>query len=132
MFTTTTIHDCIRLVHHKIHSNHPVLVMLNSSFAVSSVLSKRSRLSQLPNISIKPDLFPKERDIESKLLKERRSLISNGVDSKLIKLRGNLIYVNNVNHGVVVDSVFKLYSLPSNSDLSSETLKTGFFNRPIY
>ena len=78
---------------------------------MSSVLSKRSRLSQLPNISIKPDLSPKERDIESKLLKERRSLISNGVDSKLIKLRGNLIYVNNVKHG----SVFKL----------SESLKTG-------
>ena len=33
----------------------------------------------------------------------------------MIKLRGNLIYVNNVKHGVVVDSVFKL----------SESLKTG-------
>ena len=115
MFTTTTIRDCIRLGRYKIHSNRPVLVMLNSSFAVSSVLSKRSRLSQLPNISIKPDLSPKVRDIASKLLKERRSLISNGVDSKLIKLRGNLIYVNNVKHGVVVDSVFKLL----------ESLKTG-------
>ena len=44
MFTTTTIRDCSRLGDYKINSNRPVLVMLNGSFAVSSVLFKKSRL----------------------------------------------------------------------------------------
>ena len=94
--------------------------MLNGSFAMSSILSKRSKLSQISN---KPDLLPKERNIESMLLKERISLNSTGVYSKLIKLRGISIYVNNVKHGVVVDSVFKLCPLPSNRHLSSENSK---------
>ena len=63
---------------------------LNSAREVSTILANRQKLW---GISIKPDMAKQEREIESLLLKERRSLITSGKKSKEIKIRGKSLYV---------------------------------------
>ena len=103
-----SIRDCFRLGGYKQDRNRPILVKFVRCHDASLILSNKRNLSSIPGISIKPDLSPEDRRTESLLLKERRSLIASGVDRKVIKIRGSTLFVNNVKHGCVVNSVLKV------------------------
>jgi len=64
-----------------------MLVTLNRSADVSSILSKRAQVK--PPYVIKPDLSREARTIESHLLKTRWSLIQANTPKSDIKVRGN-------------------------------------------
>lgn len=76
---------------------------MNSVRDVSKVLANRSRLAGHPGISVKANMSAVERRVESVLLKARWDLIHSGIERKSIKLRANSLYVNNVQHGSVMD-----------------------------
>ena len=78
-------------------SPRPILVKFLRTFEVTYILSKKGLL-QKP-ISIKPDMSRDERASEAAFLRERWSLIQDGIDRKSIKLRSYEIYVNNELHG---------------------------------
>ena len=112
--TSNSIRDCFRLGKFNPDRNRPVLVKMIRSHEVASVLSNRKKLATTPGISIKPDLSPEDRKVESLLLKERRSLIHSGVDRKEIKIKGNTLLVNKEKHGHVINSTFERISRLSN------------------
>ena len=103
-----SICDCIRLGKYSSERTRPVLVKLSRACDVHSILSSRHKLahSESNNVSIKPFMTKSERETESTLLKERRALITSGVDKSEIKIRGNTLYVNKTKFGTVKDSVF--------------------------
>lgn len=98
--------DCFRLGRFKSGHSRPVLVKLARSADVLSILSNRKLLANHPGISIKPDLSKDQRWIESLLLKERRTLISAGTSSSIIRIRGSNLYVSNKKYGYVDKSKF--------------------------
>ena len=63
--------DCARLGKFSQSKNRPVLVKLNSSNIVTTVLSSRKTLAKLDHISIQPDLSTEDRKKLTILLKER-------------------------------------------------------------
>lgn len=95
------IRDCQRLGKYSETKHRPILVKLNRSRDVISILSSRAKLAERPGISIKPDMTKEERKIESMLLQERRKFIQSGTTSSLIELRGTSLYVNNKKDGSV-------------------------------
>ena len=103
----TTVCDCIRLEKYIESRKRPILVKLNSAREVSTILASRPKLDK--GISIKPDMAKQEREIESLIFKERRSLITSVMQSKEIKIRGKSLYVSNALYGCVdyVDSEIK-------------------------
>ena len=121
--TSASIRDCVGLGKFKENHTHPVLVKFVRSSDVSSILNNRKNLSIMPDITIKPDLSPKERRVESLLLKERRILINSGVNRSKLRLRGNTLFVNNTKYGEVVDSTFqKAQSVPSSTIIVQATV----------
>ena len=103
-----SIRDNYQLGKYQPNRSGPILVKMTRSSEVSSILSNRHKLTSQPGIFIKADLSPKERLIESLLLKERRSLIELGVDRSGIKIRGNALYVKKQKHASVINSVLNL------------------------
>ena len=65
--------DCTRLGKFSEDRCRPALVTMNQPNDVATILANRAKLSQMPHISIKPDLSAAERKGESILLKERRN-----------------------------------------------------------
>ena len=113
-----SICDCTRLGKFNPEGDkpRPILVNLMRASDVTSVLSNRSKLSRMPNISIKAFMTPTERAIESILLRECRSLISNGTERKSIRIKGNCILVHNEPYGRVIDNIFLLHPVNSGED----------------
>ena len=62
-------------------------------------------------VTLKPDLPPEARKVESLLLKERWQLIQNGKDRKDIRIRGNSIFLSG-----------KLLATVTNGELHKEHL----------
>lgn len=125
--SSNSIHDYFRLGKYDPEKVRPILVKFIRSYDVASILSNRRNLASLPGISIKPDLTPEERKVESLLLKERRSLIDAGVERRDIQLKGNSLLVNKAKHGYVVNSEFKRTSKPlppAETDQSEPTATT--------
>ena len=111
-----SVRDCFRLGKYSENRCRPVLTTLSRSNDVISVLANRRHLShssQYPHISIKPDLTPEARKVESILLKQRRELITSGTNPRDIKIRRDTLLINGRKHGVVVDSTFQLCPLVS-------------------
>lgn len=106
LVSVTSICDCFRLGKFCDGKTRPVLVKLTRSADVVSILSNRHKLVSLRGIYIKPDLNPQDRKVESLLLKERWSLIQNGVARSNIKIKGNCIFVDNKKHGLIRDDEF--------------------------
>jgi len=75
----------------------PLLVKFLRSADAIQVLSNQA-LFKYP-INIKPDLSPEELATESALLKERRALINQNVERKRIKMRNNVLYLDNKIYG---------------------------------
>lgn len=115
LITHQSLRDARRLGKYKESNHRPILVQFTRVSDVTLILSQRSKLSNFPSISIKADLTRSERAIESLLLKERRSLITSGIDRKLIKIRGNSIFVNNKRHGKATESTFDLCTSSENT-----------------
>ena len=116
MYKTRKIFLTIYNQEYIINSNdrhRPVLVKLTRSCDVSNILANRGKLSNLPGISIKPLMSPKERNTESILLRERYIVINSGTSRSVIKIRRNALYINNTKYGSVTDSIFTLCSSPS-------------------
>ena len=94
----------------------PILVKLNRASDVSGILRGRRSLDH--GIHIKPDMTPRERFIESLLLKERRSLIELGCDRTSIKISNSKLFLNNQLYGQVVEDGFvKSSGLPDVASL---------------
>lgn len=104
----------------------PLLVKFLRSTDASNVLRNKSKLS--PPVYIKPDLTPEEKAKESMLLKERRSLIEQGVNRKQIKLLNNSILVSGKPHCQVEKSELKFNPTSPYAPtllLSSEQMSTS-------
>ena len=80
----------------------PVLVKLSRSYDVSSILANRQNLPK--GLTIKPDLSPAERAVESLLMKERWQLIQSGQNKKDVKIYGSKIFLKGNLYGSVIDS----------------------------
>ena len=85
----------------------PLLVKLLRTTEVSVILSNRSKLTK-SKVYIKPYMTPSERNSESILLKERKSLISSGANPKDIKVKSNKLLLNGSVYGSVQGSSFSL------------------------
>ena len=121
-----SIRDCTRLG--KFSESHtrprPILVKLNCKRDVISILTNRTKLAT--GIFVKPDMSLQERKVEALILKERRSLINSGTDSKHIKIRGNSLFVrNNVFGSVDVTGSELKFIFSSNTPNSSLVLNNG-------
>ena len=120
LLANISVRDCRRLGKYSETSlsPRPLLVTLTKSSEVYDILAKRYFLAK-ENIFIKPDLSPADRQVESILLKERRSLINTGTNSKSIKLRGDKLFIDDQAYGCVVDGVFTRNLSLSNSPSST-------------
>ena len=92
--STSSIRDHFRLGKFCEHSSkpRPILVKFVRAADASRVLSM-SRLLKKP-VFVKPDLSPSQRVRDSILLKERWSLITDGMPRASIKIRDSKLYVN--------------------------------------
>ena len=101
-----SIRDCRRLGKYSQSSSRPrpILVILNSTIAVLSVLSLCSRLTS--PISIRPDLTPADCLSHGLLLRERRSLLDAGTEKNAIRIRSSGLYVSGRLVGKVVNGVY--------------------------
>ena len=124
--------DCSRIGKYSEQRTRPLSVKFSRSCDVAMVLSNRHKISkaEYPKIFIKPFMSIAERITESTLLKEGRTLIDSGIERKLIRIRGNSIYINktkvgsaNINKGNFVRHQQPLdqspESIPTNNILSA-------------
>ena len=98
--TPATVRDCIRLGKYRGSNQRPrpILVKLNSSKAVTTIISNSAQLR--PNIFVKRDLTKEERHVNSILLKERHRLVTEqGIDKTTIRFRGCRLFINNRPYG---------------------------------
>jgi hypothetical protein len=115
--------DCSRIGKYSEQRARPLSVKFARTCDVAAVLSNRQKISKdHPNVFIKPFMSIAERKIESILLKERRTLIDSGVERKLIKIRGNSIYINKTKVGSANEDIFIRCQQPQ--DQSSEPTPT--------
>ena len=117
-FSENTVRDCLRLGKYSSDRSRPLLVTLNRSCDVSSILSNKSRLADKPSIGIRADLPPHLRKSRSIVLKQRRDLISSGVNPSVIKAGNLSLYVHGKKFGSVVNQEFQL---STDSDLERPT-----------
>ena len=103
----SSIMDCYRLGKCKAQQPRPrpLLVKLRRTLDANTILANKGSLSS--PLIIKPDLSPEERAREAVLLKERWSLLQQGYERKMIKIRNNSIFVNNQLFGQYKNSVFQ-------------------------
>ena len=103
---THSIRDLLRLGKYNVHRSRPILVKLHRPLDASVILSNTRRLSDSPGISIRRDLSSADREVHSILIKERRSLLSSGVNSCDVKIKATSLYVPNSLYGEVVYKSF--------------------------
>jgi len=109
------IHDSMKDFHRLgkfVQSNthpYPIPVKFLRAFEATLVLSSKRSLSS--GIAIKPGMSAEERKIISILLKERHILINSCSVRKLIKICGNVLYVNHKLYTTVQNSKLHLLSL---------------------
>ena len=103
-----TICDCSRIGKYSEDRTRPLIVRFARSCDVATILSSRHKISRSehPHVFLKPYMTITERKTESTLLKERRVLIDSGVERKLIKIRGNSIYINKTKVGSANEATF--------------------------
>ena len=104
---------------YSVDRTHPILVKLNSSCDVSVILSNKRSLSSSSGVYIRPDLTPAQKFNLNILLKERRSLLSSGYQSRDIKISNNSIFIQNSLYGKVVNKSFVRFN-DSHSNLSDD------------
>jgi len=101
---------------------------------IDTILSNRSSIDN-SNITIKPDMNPRDQHKEVLLLKECWLLIQSGVNKTDIKIKSSSLYIKGKKYGYVYKSIFNLspnspptftmntditkQNTPSNSDTSN-------------
>ena len=102
------ISNCSRIDKYSELRARPLFVKFTRSCDVATILSNRHKMSKVDhlNVFIKPFMTTAERKVESILLKERRTLIDSRVERKLIKIRGNSIYINKTKVGSANEDIF--------------------------
>uniref|UniRef100_A0A1X7V4U9 Zinc finger PHD-type domain-containing protein n=1 Tax=Amphimedon queenslandica TaxID=400682 RepID=A0A1X7V4U9_AMPQE len=106
-FNDHTIRDSLRLGKYSSNRSRPLLVTLNRTSDVATILSNKSSLANHPHLRISPDLPPHLRKSRSILLKKRHDLINSGSDRKSIRLTTDSLYIDNVKYGSVVNQMFR-------------------------
>ena len=108
--SSVSIRDCQRLGPYKDQPSRPrpLLVKFNSSRDVLSVLSARSQFTSTDgsHVYVKNDLTKEGRHLESILLKERWSLLKDGVDRKYVRIKGHKLYISSKLYGYATPSGF--------------------------
>jgi hypothetical protein len=106
--STDPIRDTIRLGKYSESRHRPILLRFARAIDVSKILSSRKNLATVPGVSIKPQLSPWERKVESVLLKERRCLIDSGVSPSKIKISIRLqsLFIESKLHGKALSGSF--------------------------
>lgn len=124
--SSQSIQDCTRLGKYSEDRCRPLLVKLSRSCEVSSLLSKRRKLKGTPRVSIKPDMSPEERKIDSLLMRKRWELSETmGIAKENIKIRGKSIYVNNSKFGSIVNCEFKPSQVTQSLENSNSEASTA-------
>jgi len=122
-----SIRDTIRLGKYNPSGRpRPLLVTLNRSSDVNSILLQRSKLKS-PFV-IKPDLSREARATESHLLNVRWSLMQKNVFKSDIQIRGNKIYVKGKLHGQAESLGFSLNDSSCGSNGSTSHQNMDFHN----
>ena len=125
------VRDCFRLGKYNPNKDRPIMVKFVRSHDVVTVLSNRKNLSQSPGISIKPDRTPRQRKVESVLLKERRSLINSGVAKEDIHIKGNSLLVKKAKHGHVVGDIYQKLPVSEAGSVDQKSSGGAAFNHRI-
>ena len=94
-----SVRDCYWLGKYSSDRHRPILAVMSRSHDAFSILAQAKQLSnsEYSNVSIKPDLPPEARKVQSVLLKQRRDLITSGVNQQSIKISKNSLFVNGKN-----------------------------------
>lgn len=92
----------------------PIMVKFIRSADAAAILSQSRSVT--PPVTVKRDMTLEARKKDSVLLKVRWSLIQQGIDRKLIKIRNSSLYVNNILHGQLDASITYHPTSVSNSD----------------
>lgn len=109
--TSRSIHDCFRLgKYDEGKQTRPLLVKLTRANDAQSILKNRKELASRPEITVKPDLPPAKRKVQSILLKERWSLINLGESRSDIRISGNSLYLRRDKYGTVREDKFEKYT----------------------
>ena len=100
--------DCSRIGKYSEERARPLIIKFARSRDAATVLANRHKISKSdhPNVFLKPFMTMAERKTESTLLRERRALIESGIERKLIKIRGNSIFVNKNKVGSANEDTF--------------------------
>uniref|UniRef100_A0A1X7TYU9 Uncharacterized protein n=1 Tax=Amphimedon queenslandica TaxID=400682 RepID=A0A1X7TYU9_AMPQE len=104
--SSNSLKDLFCLGKYDRNCSRSIIVKLRRSLDVTVIPSNKRQLEGSPNISICPDLCPSERNANSILVREHRSIISSGVDSASIKICRNCIYLGPLLQGKVINASF--------------------------
>ena len=121
--------DCRRIGKYDVSKPRPrpIIVTLNSTIEVSSILARRRFVTH--PVTIKADLTPAERKTESILLRERRKLIEDRYERRSIKMYNSSLYLNGKLHGLVVNTSYQLH--PLLTDLAPELDQLTVNHSPV-
>ena len=126
-----SIRDCLRLGKFKQSSRpRPILLKLNRSIDVSTILAKRDQTP--PGFVIKPDLSLQERQSNSLLLSERWRLMQAGTDKKNIKIKSPTIYLNGKKYAWVLNNSLQYCGSTSPSEIVSKKVPDQSSPQPTY
>ena len=106
------VRECMRLGKFTNDRCRPLLVKLNRSCDVSSILAHSRQIYVVHKISVRPDLPFEERRSRAILWRERNNLIKDGTDRSLIRIKGNSLYIDGQLSGSVVGSGYVPSDLP--------------------
>ena len=95
----SSIQDFHRLGKYNTSNPKPILIKFLHTFDATLVLSKRSSVPK--QILIEPAMTREESVIEAVYLRTRWQLAQNGTNKKIVKPRGNNIYVNKSLFGTI-------------------------------
>ena len=133
--STSSLRDCLRLGKYKedTSSPRPLLVKFNGIRDVQFILSNKTKLvmDSGSKIFVRKDLPKEERRTESLLLKERRTLLGEGIQSSRIRIKGSQLFVDAKPFGQVRSSVFtknpnfEAESQPMNSSSQVNSVSPG-------
>ena len=111
-----SIRDTVRLGKFREEAVRPILVTMARVCDASTLLSNRRSIAPSSKASLKPHMSHEQRKVESILLQERRRLIDSGKERSSIKIKGNRLYLHNLEHGRVENNQFvPLSPTPSTS-----------------
>ena len=117
--------DCSRIGKCSEERARPLIIKFARSCDAATVLANRHKISKSdhPNVFLKPFMTVAERKTESTLLRERRALIESGIERKLIKIRGNSIFVNKRKVGFANEDTFIRDQHHSITDVQKQSRK---------